>query len=505
MTAPADLGAVAARLLGDGLPPDVDAWSRRALVDALAVTVGGVGTRVARAAIAAADRRPGPVPLGIVPGSASAEWAAFVWATAGNALDYDDGHVRGGGIHAGTTVAAALLATAPNDLPLTQLRAAFVIGCEIAVTAGALASPAHSGHDYRTSGFAAAIGGAAAVSAVIPLPGRLGDDDAAVFGAADPDLPAPPSDRASLVAATIRLAAAHAPVSSFISGGARESTGWAAATAVGTSELAAAGLAPALEESRVVTPAGPTLFDATHGLFAAGLFAAGAPFAVLETYQKPYPCCRAAHAALDAVLALVDMGELSAEGDTEIRIGLPLATVGLDERRPVDLGEAQFAVPFLVALAVAHGVPGLRGLGRTPLRELVEDAVIRRTVGRVSLSHDPELARDPGPGYPATVTVVAADGTARTRTVRHALGSAEQPLGDAGLREKTDDLLRPAMGAEASDALVSLCLNPPEGARVRDLRAAFGRHKWSLMDQRVPPQVGAQYRVQGMKDADHPG
>ncbi|MFC5338856.1 MmgE/PrpD family protein [Leucobacter denitrificans] len=461
-TGPARFGAAAAQIMANGIPADVDEWSRWALLDTVAVAVGGAGTRVTRAAIAAAGRHLGAAPLLVAPGSASPEWAALVLSTAANALDYDDGHVEGGGIHAGSTVVGTLLAAAPDTVTTAQLRSAMVIGYEVAIRAGYLASPDVSGHDYRTSGYAAAIGAAAAASAA------TGSDEML-------DAPAPPTSRTALIAAAIRLATAHAPVASFVSGGARESTGWAALTAVGTVELALSGLAPSAEEERAVVPAGPTLFDPAGAAPKSRWYNLDEGFLAPGCYFKPYPCCRAAHAAIDATLELLDSGALDPLTDSPIFVGLPAGAAALTERRPVDLGEAQFAVPFLIGLTIARGVDGLRSLGRVPLKSLVGDPEIQRQTDRVRLEVDPDLDADPGTGYPARVTV-GDDPTHNTVTIRDALGSPQRPLDKQARLRKAHDLLVPAAGPAAASKIIDALVDPPADQTLAQLRALLTTH-----------------------------
>ncbi len=477
-SAPARLGTAAARIVADGLPDEIDEWARWALLDTVAVIVGGGGTRVARAATAAAARHPGASPLLVSRSSASPEWAALVLATAGNALDYDDGHVRGGGIHAGSTVLAALLAAAPGDLPLDRLTAALVVGYEVAIRAGHLASPEVSGNDYRTSGYAAAIGAAAALAAVAAASDAPHLD---AVGPLEPGLDAPtgPGDRAGLIAAAIRLATAHAPVASFVSGGARESTGWAALTAVSAVELAQSGLAPTGEESRVIVPAGPTIFDTPKARTWGGL---GEQYLALGCYVKPYPCCRAAHAAIDGVLELMRSGALDPGDDSPIVVGLTSGAAALAERRPIDLGEAQFAVPFLVGITVSRGAAGLRRLGRVPLEEFVNDPEVMRAINRVRLEVDPELDAHPGHGYPARVRLAPAPRASGTRgaeahsvTVRDALGSPERPLERTARIGKARDLLESALGVDGASAIIAAITRPRSTislARLRQLLTA---------------------------------
>lgn len=456
-SAPLVIATAARKTMSQGLPDQVDEWARWALLDSVSVMLGGADTQVVRASLRVAQRRFGDSPLLVAPGASSPEWAALVLATAANALDYDDGHVRGGGIHAGSAVVAGLLAAAPNNLPLDRFRSALVIGYEVAVRVGYLAAPETSGNDYRTSGYAATFGAVAALGAVA----QWRADSAGVGGLC----------QVQQTAAGLRLAAAHAPVASFVSGGARESLGWAAATAVSIAELADAGIVPTGEEHRLVVPAGPTILDDPRGEWDE----IGREFWALQCYTKPYPCCRAAHAAIDGVIDLLERGILDPRSDYDLHVGVPSSTTGLDQRRPGDLGEAQFAIPFLIGLTIARGVVGLRSLGRTPLETLLSDPQVRKASDRVQIHSEPQFEHTSTADYPATLKVFHQGELTHRSAVTVVTGSPDRPLLPSERLAKAHDLLWTHLGRDRTGELVDICLRPDSRSTLAEFRQHLKR------------------------------
>lgn len=417
----------ALRIAAGPLPGAADDRARQVLADTLAAQLAGTLTDVGRAACRAARLHPGRTP---VPGTGlrtDPGWAAFAGAAAAGALDYDDGHYRGGGIHASSTVLPALLAAAPAGTPLPALRRALVAGYEVAVRAGRLTSPAVSGLPYRASGHAAVFGATAALAAVRGLgPART--------------------------ESALRTAAAHAPDAAMTTGGAREATGWAAATAVGCADLAACGFGEPADASHLF-PAGPTLFDRhTADPWVTGL---GERYEILHGYLKPYPCCRAAHAMLDALRVLCP-GTGTAR-ITAVEVSTVAGAAALGVTAPRTLGQAQFALPWLAALLLVRGEDaprGLRALG-APGGPALDDPAVRETARLVTLRHEPAFDDDPACSYPARVAVTTSDGRVRTATVTRARGSAGNPLSEAERTAKATELLHRVLPPSRTAALLT--------------------------------------------------
>jgi len=155
---------------------------------------------------------------------------------------------------------------------------------------------------------------------------------------------------------------------------------------------------------------------------------------------KPYPCCRAIHAYIDAALAIINEGDIKAEDVKEITcichegaanvLGLPLEV----KCRPPNTIDAQFSIPWAVATAVARG--------KVTMEHYTDIAIssqdILEVAGKIKVEVDPE----PSPTHvvdPARLRITTKDGKVYFKQVDHALGSPEFPLTFKDCAEKFRD------------------------------------------------------------------
>ena len=169
---------------------------------------------------------------------------------------------------------------------------------------------------------------------------------------------------------------------------------------------------------------------------------------------KPYPCGRPLHAGIDAALALrAQAGGVEVE---EVTIGLEAASYadqfggGAYKRRPTQVVEAQFALPFLVATALVHGRVGI-----TEVSGLGDEATLAlsdRIKGKIVPG---QKSRDW-----LTLTARLADGRAVTVETTDPMGSPEKPLSAEAMRVKFRDCaanaVRPLAAADVDAALDAL-------------------------------------------------
>lgn len=166
---------------------------------------------------------------------------------------------------------------------------------------------------------------------------------------------------------------------------------------------------------------------------------------------KPYPCGRPLHAAIDA--ALVVRAAIGSAVITDVTITLdPGAHAdqflsGSAPRRPTQVVEAQFALPFLVATALVHGKVGIgevSGLGDAETLALAD-----RVQGVAGATGHPR-------GW-AEIRVTLDDGRVLFQETSDPVGSPEKPISPSGMRAKFQDCaanaVRPVPSADVSWAL----------------------------------------------------
>jgi 2-methylcitrate dehydratase PrpD len=356
-----------------------DPRHRAAFLDWLACAVGGRGERAAVAAARAGD----PV---------------LAAAAAGHVLDFDDTYLPGLAHLSAPTAPAALLVAAEAGRPIGAMLEAYAAGFE------AMAAMARASHPALYQGAlhpTAVCGGVGAAVAAARLLG-LG-----------------PEERESAVAISLLQAAGLR--SAFGSDGKALQVGMAAAGGARAARLAAAG-------ARVPLPAAAKGFaEATGGSYAEP--APGVP-AVALNWIKPWPCCLQSHGAIEAALA--------AGGRTPavVRVhpvSVRAAAVGPEPRSGL---EAKFSIPYLTALTLLRGPPGVSSF------EAV-DAEASALAAGIEVSTDADLLE-------SEAVLEAGDGAEIAR-VEAARGSPGRPLASWALRAKLVELGGPDLPGALDD------------------------------------------------------
>jgi 2-methylcitrate dehydratase PrpD len=251
---------------------------------------------------------------------------------------------------------------------------------------------------------------------------------------------------------------------SFLAGGGENkilNAGHAASAGLTAAQLAAGGFRG---------PADP--FSVPHGYFAGhnpdadpGALVAGlgeTELAITRTSLKAHGCCRYEQAPIDALLALREAHAIDPADVAAVRVGVLSAGWALvaepleAKRRPANVVEAQFSMPFgaAVALLRGHALPADHDAAS------LADPELHALMDRVQPYRDPGLdARYPAQ-WPAEVTVELRDGRTLRECVDHPKGDPENPLSPAELRAKLDGLA-PHAAAAARDRLAALVLDEP--------------------------------------------
>ncbi|TFV60874.1 MmgE/PrpD family protein [Geodermatophilus sp. DF01-2] len=428
----------------EDLPAAVVECAHRCLLDLVAVAAAGSTTELSR--IARQHALDQFLPAGrtarlLFDGRpVSSVGAAFANAAAIDSMDAHDGHRLTKG-HAGVSVLPAALALLdPLSSDGMDLLTTLVVGYEVATRAG-IALHASAG-DYHSSGAWNAVGAAAAGSRALAL-------DAAqvshALGIAEYHAPRGPMTRVLDHPTMVKDSSA---------GGCQ------------------AGVSASLLASQGFTGAPPALVESA----ASGLWSdLGSTWRILEQYVKPYPVCRWAHPAVDAVISLVEGNGLAAAAIEHIDVQTFRLATRLAVREPLTTEQAQYSLPFPVAVAAARG-----RLLPCDVTELPEtDAVIRRLARTMTVTECAEMSEAFPARRQARVTVRLADGRRLTSGLVEACGDPEDPLADGDLAAKYWSYTEPVVGRERAQRLHALVAAAPQpGGDLRlltdDLYAAPG-------------------------------
>ena len=163
---------------------------------------------------------------------------------------------------------------------------------------------------------------------------------------------------------------------------------------------------------------------------------------------KPYACGRPQHAILDAAIAARNQLALGVEVDpaeiADVRVTATSATIAEQfngaphKRRPTQIVEAQFALPYLIAAALVHGRVGIAEVADIHNAQVLS---ITETM----------LGIDAGQQAGA-VTIRLRNGRTATGRMGPPLGSPENPLGIDRLEMKFADCARNAVRPLSDDA-----------------------------------------------------
>ena len=301
----------------------------------------------------------------------AAHYAAFLNAAYAHTLDFDDTH-QDGSIHPGAPVIPAVLAVA-DEVGASGLAAlgAIVAGYDMTVRLSQALDPgAQYARGFHPSAVCGAFGAAAAVANLN-------------------------HDTAELIENTLGL------VGSFAAGSQQflDTGGWNKRVHVG---YAAHNGIVAYRLSQAGVQGAPDAFEGKYGAF---VNFSGRPrperlleglrrgHAIDETATKPYPCCRYAHAPLDALIEILNEHDLNPKEIEHIEVRIPSIPMELivepveRKRSPHTIVDGQFSMFFLAAAAAIR-----RGF-RWADYELLGSAEIERLIARIDVVADPELDR----------------------------------------------------------------------------------------------------------------
>jgi 2-methylcitrate dehydratase PrpD len=400
------------------LPGDVIAQAKRCVLDLLGVAIAGSRTAMARSSTRFAFGQFGPGGATLIGsttqlGEVGATWVNGICASA---LDMDDGHRLAMG-HPGAAVIPTALAVAETQgASGGDFLAAVVAGYEVAVRVSVSRIPAYK-EDHYSTGIWGAPGSTAAAGRLLGF------------------------DRRTLQSA-LGIAIAHGPFPPsgvFTHGGmVKEVIGWAGVVGCSSALLAREGFAGPVDALDLSGRYDPAQLVANLG----------EQHAVRQVYFKPYASCRWSHPALDGVLQLASEHDLKPAEIERIHIEGFREITRLRNPAPTTLIEAQYSIPFSIALALAYG-----GIGPGELEEeKLQDRALLEMAQKVKLSVDPEFVQAFPERTALRVTVHTGRGAFAT-TVEYPRGNPENPLSDAELTDKFLGLVAGILGEERSRKL----------------------------------------------------
>ncbi|MBK9080939.1 MAG: MmgE/PrpD family protein [Rhizobiales bacterium] len=426
-----DLTHVIHGLTYDELPPAVVRQAKRCLLDLVGVAAAGRMTRMSAIAHDYAAAQFGAGGVGGAQLLFDGRWvsragAAFAGATTIDSFDAHDGHRLTKG-HSGVALFPALVAMAQSTGRLDGRRflTTLALGYEIATRAGVALHA--SACDYHTSGAWNALGVAA-----------MG---ARVFGLS------PEQTRHAL-----GIAEYHGPRSQMMRcidhpTMVKDGSGWGSLAGMSACDLAAAGFTGAPALTVEAEPSKPIWADL------------GTRWRILEAYFKPWPVCRWAQPAIEAVALLMREHRLEADDIARVQISTFAEGVRLGAAPPTSTEAAQYALGFPLAAMLARGSIGVAEMSDSGLG----DPRIADFLARIDLVEDAGLSAEFPASRRAAARVHLKSGAVLQSPPMTARGDPEQPLSDADIVAKFRELasgLAPSRISAIEAAIAELDARP---------------------------------------------
>ena len=350
---------------------------------------------------------------------ASPMGAALVNATAGVALEMDEGNRFGGG-HPAIHVLPGLLAVAEQTGSSgSDFITALIVGYEITSRLGSATAARSNVHSHGHWG---APGTAAAIA---KLKGWTTADVRGVINVATSMSPANTWNNAFEGATVRNLYPGRSSMQGVLAG-----------------DLYRCGFTALSDAPSDVygTILGET-FDPERAV--AGL---GDIYRIQQNYFKLHACCRYNHAPLDAVLDAIDDADVDPSLVESVTVDVPWMLDGMLGRYPENMLAAKFNVPYAIAAAVATGRTDV-GVFR---RDVMDDPTVRRLFDCVDVRTGAVPRHEAVTNPSARVEILLSGGATLSGATTIIRGDYGNRVPRSDISDKFESLVEPVLGMKAT-------------------------------------------------------
>ncbi|MEM7211400.1 MAG: MmgE/PrpD family protein [Pseudomonadota bacterium] len=151
----------------------------------------------------------------------------------------------------------------------------------------------------------------------------------------------------------------------------------------------------------------------------------GEIWTIEQNYIKPYPICRWAHAALDAVSSLMVSHGFKADDIASVEVNTFAESAALFPGMPETTSQAQYSLAFAVAVMLTQGRIGPYEITDAGLR----DPAVAALLPCISVCEEPRHSARFPQGRWSDVTITLADGSQLASGDVNARGGPEAPMG----------------------------------------------------------------------------
>lgn len=202
---------------------------------------------------------------------------------------------------------------------------------------------------------------------------------------------------------------------------------------------------------------------------------------ICESAIKPYACCRYNHAAIDATIEVCRAHDIQPEEIARVEVRVPETSVMVViephdmKANPQNIVDAQFSLPYAVAVAILKRAAGLDEYADDFLRSRVHASIIKK----IECYGDAGMEAEFPDKWQARVRIETARGVFEAHQ-DHPKGDPRNPLTWEELTERFHAMTAPVLDQEAREQLIG---------RVRNLESLESIHEvMELVSgaQRVP-------------------
>ncbi|NIA19911.1 MAG: hypothetical protein GWP07_05730 [Xanthomonadaceae bacterium] len=198
----------------------------------------------------------------------------------------------------------------------------------------------------------------------------------------------------------------------------------------------------------------------------------GEHFGIMDLSIKPYPSCRMTHAAISAALCLHSKKSFKLSDIREVKVSVSKMAAEMVGKpfviRDNPQVDAQFSIPYTVAVALLRGKPTLDDF----TREVISEPQIQQLSNKIKVVIDHGLAAKDI--EQVTLTVETRDGQKYREKQQHLPGSPDLPLTTNECQEKFHDCVvfsRRQDFLQREAEIIDLVFNLEKIADIRELTA----------------------------------
>lgn len=194
------------------------------------------------------------------------------------------------------------------------------------------------------------------------------------------------------------------------------------------------------------------------------------PLRIEQNYTKYHACCLYNHPILDAALALQQHHGFSADAVKRIEVAAPPIVQIMANPEPANMLSAKFSIPYALAAALVDGETGAPAF----YDDRVGDPAVRSLAERVEIAPDPDMNMRRYDYPAARVAITLNDGRTLEGSAGAHYGDSHNPRPRGDLLDKFRALAGESLGGEVTEQVIATVEQLDSLDSVRELAGLLG-------------------------------